>query len=413
MHNLYINYALDKYLEIFKMLLKKRINFMKPFTQNRLNHVLQVAVNHGSIVGTGVIVAHQGSVIFEGYYGYANREKGVPVTNKTIFRLASMTKPLVSAAALALVEQNKLDLHKPITDWLPAFKPRLANGVQPIITLYHLLTHTSGLSYGFLTSDNEPYFSAGISDGLDERVLSLDENLHRLASVSLLFPPGEGWCYSMSTDVIGAILQKTCDQPLSEIIKKLITDPSGMNDTSFDLKDVDRLSVAYADSLNLGAARLMQSQDQMSLQNAGVIHYAPDRILNRLAYPSGGSGMIGTARDYLIFLEAIRKGGYPIITKRSVSLMTQDLVKAYDVNVGGPGYGFGMGFAVIRDSNLADTPRAQGSYGWGGVYGTSMFVDPENELSVVILTNTALEGLIGKFPLELTQAIYQSYVSRP
>jgi CubicO group peptidase (beta-lactamase class C family) len=380
---------------------------MKNIETNALRQIIADAIKAERVVGTGVIVAHHGQVVFEEYAGWAQRENKKSVNEQTIFRLASMTKPLVSAAAMALVEQGKLDLDAPITRWLPKFNPKLANGDKAKITVRHLLTHTSGLVYGFLFADNEPYYSAGVSDGIDEKVLSLEENLQRLADVPLMFAPGTAWCYSLSTDVLGAILEQVCQKPLPQIIEQYVTGPLEMNDTNFHVQAIDRLVHAYADGYSPGdGARLMQAQDQVLLEGCGPIHYAPGRIMNQQAYPSGGAGMAGTARDYLKFLETIRQGGGSILSVNSVKQMTQDAVPDFEVAAAGPGYGFGMGFAVVRDSVTAGTPRNAGSFEWGGVYGTAMFVDPTAGLSVVMLTNTALHGLMGTFPVDITRAIY-------
>jgi CubicO group peptidase (beta-lactamase class C family) len=367
------------------------------------------AIDSGRVVGTSIIVARHGKIIFDSHTGFADRENSKAVTKNTIFRLASMTKPIVSAAALALIENGILDVDAPISRWLPNFRPKF-DGKPAIITIKHLLTHTAGFSYSFLSSDNEPYRSAGVSDGIDESVLSLDENLQRLAKVPLMFAPGSSWCYSLATDVLGRIMEKATGKPLPDIVEQYITRPLGMTDTTFRMteKQADRLAKAYADSKPGVPARAMQDRDQVLLEGCGPIHYAPGRIKNTKAYPSGGAGMAGTAADYLKFLEAIRQGGHPILTAQSVALLTQDAVQGFDVPAAGPGYGFGLGFAVVRDSKEAGTPRSTGTYEWGGVYGTKTFVDPQKGLSVIILTNTGLEGLTGKFPVDMTAVIYKA-----
>ena len=369
-----------------------------------IENVIKNAIDSGKIVGASVLVMKEGQTIFERHAGWANRDRQTAVTSQTIFRLASMTKPIATAAALALVEQGVLSLDALITDWLPDFKPRLADGTPGQITLRHLLTHTSGLSYGFLMSNHEPYRSAGISDGIDETVLSLEENLARLATVPLLFTPGTNWCYSLSTDVLGAVLVKATGNTVPEIIAETVTRPLGMHDTVFYLANIDRVARAYKDDGD--TPRLMALHDSVPLPELGDIYYAPCRIVNRDAYPSAGAGMAGTARDYALFLEAIRTSGKPILGKQSIALMTQDAVPTFDISVAGPGVGFGMGFSVIRDSVLANTPRHVGSFGWGGVYGGQMFVDPAESLTVVILTNTALEGCYA-FADAITQAVYR------
>lgn len=373
--------------------------------EKKLMPIIEEAIKVGKIVGTNILITHDGHTIFELHTGWANREEKKVVNEGTLFRLASMTKAIVTAAAMALVEKGILQQDAPITNWLPDFRPVSPNGKILPIFLKHLLTHTSGLSYSFLSPDNEPYHSAGISDSMDETVLSLEENLKRLASVPLMFNPGEGWSYSLSTDVLGAVIEKACGKSLPVIVKEYVTGPLNMQDTAFQVDEKDRLALPYADNPG-GMARLMQEKDQMRLEGFGLIHYAPNRIFNKLAYPSGGSGMVGTAKDYLVFLEALRKGGYPILQPGSVKLMAQDAVPHFDVPAAGPGYGFGMGFAIVRDSEKANTPRLPGTYTWGGVYGTHMFVDPKMKLSVVILTNTALEGITGKFPINITRVLY-------
>ncbi len=370
---------------------------------------IDAAINSGNIVGTSIIVVQDGNVLLEYHAGQTDREAGLPVTSETIFRLSSLTKPLVSAATMVLIEKGAFTLGDPITRWLPEFTPKLKDGSIPVITIAHLLNHTSGLAYGFLFEDNEPYRSFNVSDGLDESVLSLDENLSRLAKAPLMFAPGSAWCYSLSTDVLGAILEKICNIPLPEIIRDYVTAPLGMDNTMFyvDGMKLNKLAKAYADGSGDEIARVMESKDQVLLDGCGPIHYAPGRITNIDAYPSGGAGMAGTARDYIKFLETIRQGGYGLLGRESIELLTHDSVPDFDVAAAGPGFGFGMGFAVVRDSEEAGTPRSEGSYEWGGVYGNKMFVDPVNNLSVVILTNTALYGLT-QFPNELIPAIYES-----
>jgi CubicO group peptidase (beta-lactamase class C family) len=381
-------------------------NIMKVFA-DALHRVIGKAIEENRVVGTSVIVAKNGDVLFEHHAGLADREKKSPVTEKTVFRLASMTKPIVSTVALALVEKGVLDLDVPINCWLPMFTPKLPNGENATITLRHLLTHTSGLAYGFLFADNEPYRSAGVSDGLDETVLSLSENLRRLSSVPLMFVPGSAWCYSLGIDVVGAILEEVCQEPLAKIVERYITGPLQMENTTFHVKNTDYLAQAYADSHDVGGkARLMQAQDQVLSPGGGAINFAPGRISNAQAYASGGSGMAGTARDYLKFLETIRQGGHPILHSGTTKFLTQDAIENLEGSA--PGFGFSMGFAVLRNPNIAETPQSVGSYKWGGVYGTKMFVDPKMQLSAVMLTNTALEGTFGNFPMDIIRAIYAS-----
>lgn len=157
---------------------------------DRLNQVIDRALSENRIIGTAILAARDGNVVFSRAAGLADRASGRPVRGDTVFRLASMTKPIVSAATLVLVERGKIQLDDPVTRWLPNFRPALPDGRQPTITVRHLLTHTAGLNYGFKEAANGPYHRAHVSDGLDQPGLSIDENLRRLASVPLLHPPG-------------------------------------------------------------------------------------------------------------------------------------------------------------------------------------------------------------------------------
>lgn len=379
--------------------------------EKTVSAVVDNAIKDGKIVGAGIVVSQHGKIIYEKYAGFSNRENKQMVTNNTQFRLASMTKPIVTAAALSLLEKGVIALDGDITKWLPEFRPKLANGKTPVITVRHLLTHTAGLTYGFLSEDNEPYLSAGVSDGIDDSVLDLKVNLARIATIPLAYMPGTNWCYSVATDVLGAVLESACQKLLADIVEETVTSPLGMRGTGFTLQNTEHLATAYAHSHeSIGVARPMQSQDQVRLEGCGNVYYAPGRITNSKAYASGGAGLAGTARDYLTFLECMRKGGQPILQGSSVALMTEDAVAEFDIPAAGPGFGYGMGFAVLRNASQAQTPRHGGSYDWGGVYGTKMFVDPELGISAVMLTNTALEGLTGQFPVDITNAIYETLI---
>ncbi len=370
-----------------------------------LRKVIDQALDAGKVIGTSIIIAQHGDVIFETHSGWADCEAKKSVTENTIFRLASLTKPLTSSATFALIEKGLLSLDTSIMEWLPHFTPKAPDGKIYPITIRHLLTHTSGLSYGFYFPHNEPYRSAGVSDGMENNELTLEENVARLAAVPLMFKPGEQWRYSLGIDVLGAVLEKVTGKPLSQVIEQYVTEPLGMKDTSFYVKESRHLATAYFDNSNGGEACLMSAEQKVPIENAGDLYFGPDRILNPRAYPSGGGGMASTARDYLQFLEAIRQGGAPILNQTSIACLTQDAVPGYEVALPWPGYGFGMGFGMIRDAEVANSPRSVGSYEWSGAYGNNAFVDPAIGLSVVILTNTAFYGL-KEFALNVPRAVY-------
>jgi CubicO group peptidase (beta-lactamase class C family) len=322
----------------------------------------------------------------------------------TVFRLSSVSKPIVSAAALALVDQKKLSLDDPVTKWLPDFRPKLASGEAPTITVRQLLTHTSGLGYKFAQKPGTAYYQAGISDGFDELRISLDENLRRLASVPLFSRPGEAWRYSLSIDVLGAVVEKASGKPLPDAVAALVTQPLGMRDTAFWAKEPAQLATPYYDA-KPAPARMADPQP-VPYPDGGPLTYSPSRAFDPKAYPSGGGGMIGTASDALRLLEAVRTGGKPILSEATAASMTRNQIGP--LMGPQPGIGFGFGGAVVVDPAAAKTPQSPGTWQWGGIYGHSWFVDPARKLTVVAFTNTGLEGMWGKFTTDLRDAAYES-----
>ena len=376
-----------------------------PALAAELDNVINTALALNRIVGTVILVAHRGQFAYQRAAGFADREARSLARPGTIFRFASLTKPIVSAAALALVDQGKLGLDDPVTDWIPEFRPRLPDGREPVITIHHLLTHTSGLSYALKEEVDGPYHRANVSDGLDQPGLSITENLKRLASVPLLFEPGTNFQYSLALDVIGEVLTRVQGKPLSDLIAELVTEPLGMHDTGFSVRDHKRLAAAYVDATPAPAR--MQDQQIVPFPPGAGVSFAPDRILDPNSYPSGGGGMAGSAEDFLIFLEALRKGGSPILRPESVDIMTTNQIGDFMIDPERPGWGFGFGASVLNDPVAAQTPQSNGTFAWGGIYGHSWFVDPRLELSVVGLTNTTLEGMDGVFTVAVRDAVYR------
>src|SRR5262245_48005645 len=212
-----------------------------------VDRVIDEAIASDRIVGAVVLISRNGRLAYQRAAGLADRETGQAMRLDTLFRLASLTKPVVSTAAMILVERGRLSFEDPVTRWLPDFRPALPNGERPTITIRQLLTHTSGLNYGFLQPPGSEYHRAGVSDGLDEPGRSMEDNLARLASVALIFRPGAAWQYSLSLDVLGAVIERDAGCALPEVIERLVTEPLGMTDTGFTVRDADRLAVPYAD----------------------------------------------------------------------------------------------------------------------------------------------------------------------
>lgn len=370
--------------------------------KSRLDRAIDSAIADNRLVGAVVLVARNGEIAYGRGAGFIDREAGTPMREDAIFRLASVSKPFVAAAAMRLVERGAIALDQPVSRWLPAFRPALPDGSRPEITLHQLLTHTSGLSYRFLEPDDGAYHRLDVSDGLDQPGLALDENLDRLARAPLAFAPGAAWRYSLGTDVIGAVLEAATGKRLDRVVRDEVTDPLGLADAGFSLADPARLAVPYADG-PAGPVR-MEGVVVAPLWE-GAVRFSPNRILIGSSYPSGGAGMAGSAADVLTLLEAIRNGGGPFLRPETVAMMMDDHVGP-QAETQGPGWGFGYGWAVLRDPEPTGTPQAAGTLQWGGVYGHSWFVDPVNRLSVVALTNTAFEGMAGRFVTDVRDAVY-------
>jgi CubicO group peptidase (beta-lactamase class C family) len=315
-----------------------------------------------------------------------------------------MTKPIVSVAALALVEQGRLRLDDPVTRYIPEFRPKLADGREPVITVRQLLSHTAGLDYPFNEPEGGPYHRASVSNGFDQPGISIAENLQRIASAPLLYEPGTGWSYSVAHDVLGEVVARAAGEPLPQVVERMVTGPLAMTDTAFVVHDPARLVTAYGD----GAPRPSRMGEAYLLPSFGVspTAYAPNRALDPASYPSGGAGLVGTASDYLRFLEALRAGGESALTSESVKALTASTTGDFGVSGPVPGWGFGFGLSVLDDPQPTGTPQSAGTWQWGGIYGSSWFVDPSRRLTVVVLTNTAVAGMIGPYPDAIRDAVY-------
>ncbi|MFA3760480.1 serine hydrolase domain-containing protein [Yersinia sp. 2466 StPb PI] len=371
----------------------------------RINTVIDQALTEQRLVGTVVMVALNGETHFSRAAGWADRETGQPMTSNTLFRLASISKPIVSTAAMVLVAQGKLDLDGDIRRWLPDFQPRLANEELPTITIRQLLSHTAGLSYRFCEADEDgPYARAGISDGMDRSAITLNENLRRLADVPLYYAPGTAWAYSLAIDVLGAVIEQVCGRPLDQAVRALVTEPLHMQDTDFFTHDVSRLATPYV-SDTPAPHPLQEDELVAAFPDTIGIRFSPARALNRHAFPSGGAGMIGSANDLLSLLETLRRGGSPLLPAALVDEMGRDQIQGL-ILPDSPGLGFGLGFSVLRDPHEADSPESVGTWRWGGAYGHSWFVDRIQGISAVALTNTLYEGMSGQFVNDLRDAIY-------
>ncbi|KAB8038581.1 serine hydrolase domain-containing protein [Janthinobacterium aquaticum] len=380
-------------------------SFPVPQPMQLIDRVIDQALADQRLVGAVVLVARDGELVYQRAAGSADREAGRMMQADALFRLASVSKPIVSVAALVLVAQGRLALDAGIERWLPDFRPCLPDGGVASLTVRQLLSHTAGLGYRFFEADeNGPYARAGVSDGMNQSAFSLAENLRRLASVPLLYPPGSNWGYSLATDVLGAVIEQVCGQPLAKAVRELVTGPLGMDDTGFVARDASRLAAAYVN--DAPSPRRMRELDIVPAFEGTVgIRYAPARALDETAFASGGAGMVGSAGDVLRLLEVLRQGGAPLLPAALVQEMGRDQTGGRELP-NAPGFGFGLGFSVLRDPAAAASPESPGTWRWGGAYGHAWFVDGARGLSVVALTNTLYEGMSGRFVADVRDAVY-------
>ena len=364
--------------------------------QQRLDAVVEAALGD-RIVGSVTLVARNGEIVYRRAAGFFDREAGIPMREDAIFRLASVTKPLVAATALGMLERGLLGLDNAVSDHLPYFRPRLQDGSEARITVRHLLTHTSGLGYDF-AADPE------ITTGLQQTRFDHEENLTRVARLPLLFAPGRAWEYGISIDVLGAVLARIHGGTLADALAHYVTGPLGMRDTGFAVTDESRLAVPYCDGPP-GLRRMADPDTLVNPQGEETV-FSPSRIFNTRAFQSGGAGAVGTADDLLVFLETLRTGGGHMLRPETVALATRNQIGALPRRAQDAGQRFGFLSAIIDDPAAAQSPAARGTFRWGGIYGHDWSVDPASSITIVSMTNTPYEGCSGQYRNDIRDAVY-------
>ncbi|HEV3355663.1 MAG TPA: serine hydrolase domain-containing protein [Pseudonocardiaceae bacterium] len=394
---------------------------MDPGRLARIDRHFAGYVDDGRLSGWQVVVARRGRVVHSSTYGLRDESAGLPVTADTRWRLYSMTKPITSVAAMILWERGELELTDPISRWIPAFadtpvyvegpatNPVLAPQTEPI-RVWHLLTHTAGLTYGFHHAHpvDEIHRAAGFEynapPGLD-----LAGCVDVLASLPLMHQPGAQWNYGRATDVLGRVVEIVSGRPLDRFFEEEIFRPLGMGATGFVVDDPDRLARVYA--LEPGSGRRVP---HAAMSRGGR---TPPTAF------SGGGGLVGTAGDYHRFVQMLARGGEldgaRILGPRTVSYMTRNhLPGGVDLaQFGRPsfgempygGVGFGLGFSVVLDPVAFRTGASIGEYAWGGVAGTAFWVDPVEQVTALFFTQLVPSGT---HPIRrrFRQLVYQALV---
>tara|TARA_Y100000741_G_scaffold265992_1_gene206338 strand:+ start:3756 stop:4973 length:1218 start_codon:yes stop_codon:yes gene_type:complete len=399
------------------------------FDLNRLNRVVDLCnryVEESKIPCAQVQVAHDGNVVLRHTTGMADIESAAPLMDDAIFRIYSMTKPITSIALMQLYEQGKFLLEDPVEKFLPSyknpvvllggslFKPEL-RPAETVMTIRDLLTHTSGLTYGFHFQNNldqmyrDKKLGGPLTGGEGRADASLEEAIDIMGGLPLLFDPGTAWNYSMSTDVCGRLIEVIGDCNFDDYLEENIFSPLGMIDTGFLVPQdkIHRFTSTYI--LNESGALEVTDPAQNS-------PYQKERL-----FLSGGGGLVSTTDDYQRFVDMLSNegaaDGNQIIGRRTLELMTMNhLPQGKLLNEVGrstfsetalAGMGFGLGFSVLMDPAANAGLGTIGEFAWGGAASTRFWVDPVEKVSCIFMTQFMPSGY---YPIrrELTTSVYQA-----
>ena len=353
----------------------------------RLVDALQAEVDRQRLPGAVVLIARQGKLALFESLGLLDPATGVPMTRDAIFRIYSMTKPVVSVAAMMLMEQGRLLLSDPVAKYLPEYaNQKVARQVEGVVhlqevrqlaTVQDLLRHTAGLTYEFMGSSSVQRQYAQSRIGSRER--SNAEFSRQLAALPLMFEPGTAWEYGRSTDVLGRLVEVVSGTTLGTYLRENIFEPLGMEETWFSVPQQHQYRIAEPFARDPDGAMQMR-----------LVDLREDPVME-----SGGGGLASTALDYARFLQfMLNRGeldGARLLGSRTVAYMTSDHLGSIPVNSGASrellplGYGFGLGFAVRKETGLATEPGSVGAYYWGGMAGTTFFVDPAEDLFACLM----------------------------
>jgi len=362
------------------------------FSADRLDRItswLRDESGKGTIPGAVTMIVRHGKIAYFESVGVLDPETKAPMTKDAIFRIYSMSKPITSVAVMMLVEQGRITLDEPIAKYIPAFKdvkvgvetkgedgkPKLdIVAARKPITIQDLLRHTSGLTYGFFGDllVKKAYLAANVNEGDYTNA----EFIERIVKLPLAFQPGTTWDYSYSTDILGRLVEVVSGKSLYQFQKENILDPLGMTDTSYYVADATkhaRVAEPFKDDRKIGIGA----------------EFGDPRLVRK--WESGGGGMVGTVSDYARFVHMLAKGGTlngkRYLGPKTLAHMTSDhngtVITPGPYYLPGPGYGFGLGFAVRKETGVAGTPGSVGDYNWGGAGGTYFWVDPKEDMFVV------------------------------
>ncbi len=380
-------------------------------------------VDDGRLPGWLILISRAGKIVHLGLYGQRDREAGTPVERDTLFRIYSMTKPITAVAAMMLYEEGAFELKDPVSRFIPAFADvrvyRSGSALKPVteplrepVRIWHLLTHTAGLTYGFHHAHpvDALYRAAGFEWGPPEG-MDLATCCDAWAGLPLLFQPGSEWNYSVATDVLGRVIEIVSGLSLDRFFAERIFELLGMHDTRFwvSAENVERLAAFY--SPQPGTLRAVRND-------------AMDRVgRQRPAACLGGDGLVSTAADYHRFTQMLRQSGelngVRLLGNRTLRYMTQNhLPGGTDLeSFGRPlfaettfdGIGFGLGFSVVVNPVANKVLSSPGEFGWGGAASTAFWVDPVEDITALLFTQLFPSSTHPLRP-QLRQLVYQALI---
>jgi CubicO group peptidase (beta-lactamase class C family) len=366
----------------------------------RLHQSMKGFVDRKEVGGIVTLIAREGKTVDLHAVGLQDIEKGTPMKADSIFRIASMTKPVTSVAIMMLFEEGKLFLTDPVSRFIPAFKGSTViegTGAEAktvparrAISIRDLLAHKSGITYGFLNGGavGSGYRKNGVTDGLTTSTMTLEENINKLAAEPLVSQPGAAFNYSLSTDVLSRVVEVASGQPYNVFVRERILKPLKMNDTDFIVPEAKwaRFATVYSPD-GKGGIRPMTDPESF-----GNTHMSPWTLYrDGRTYFSGGAGLASTAADYARFANMLLNGGSldgaRLLSPKTIELMTRSHTSELTppLQLLGPGVNFGLGFRVVTDLAQTQTLGSDGLYGWSGIYGTNFWVDPKEKLVAVLM----------------------------
>ena len=380
----------------------------------KIDQMVNAFVKAKKYPGAVTLIAKEGKIIYESEVGFSDSLKTEPYRKDHLFRMASMTKPIVSVAAMQLIEKGKLSLDDKVGKYIPSFKSTeiltgfntedstwTSKPTKTTPTIRQLLTHTAGVPYGFM---NPPLNGAilaknGIPDLSTHLPLTIEETMSKIGDLPLMHEPGEKWMYGLNTDVLGRVVEVASGEKLDDYIRENITKPLKIDflDFYFDTVQKKNLTKVFVPS---------PKGKNMQVSDMGVMYIADYPTDGAKKYLSGGSGMTGTARDYFLFCQAMLDNGTlfgnEILKKKTAQEMHKNQIDTISYPWGPAKFGFGFDVADGHPT------RPDGTYSWGGAFSTVFWIDPKNELIVIQLRQVLQSAFNQEINSALEKIVYSA-----